>query len=82
MRFDGVDGEALALGLSMAGIMVSNGAACEAGRHTSSHVLQAMGVSSSDALGGVRFSLGRLNDEDQIDIVIEAVTRLVNELRG
>lgn len=81
MRFDGVDGEALALGLSMEGIMVSNGAACEAGRHTSSHVLQAMGVSSWDALGGVRFSLGRLNNEDQIDVVIEAVTRLVNELR-
>lgn len=82
MRFDGVDGEALALGLSMEGIMVSNGAACEAGRHTSSHVLQAMGVSHHEALGGVRFSLGRLNSEDQIDTVIEAVTRLVNELRG
>lgn len=81
MRFDGVDGEALALRLSMEGIMVSNGAACEAGRSEPSHVLGAMGISPLEASGGVRFSLGRLNGEDQIDPVIETVTRLVSELR-
>lgn len=69
--FPGVMGSAvLAAAL---GIATSTGAACHAGQEHGSAVLLAMGLGHADALGAVRLSLGRLNQENQISEVAKAL---------
>ncbi len=54
----GGDNEALLMHLDLAGIAASGGSACSTGAVEPSHVLMAMGLHRSMALGSVRFSLG------------------------
>jgi len=80
--FHGVDGEALLIALDLAGFAVSSGAACSSGASEPSHVLTAIGLERKDARSSLRFSLGRLNTEDQIKRLIEAVAEAVARLRA
>jgi cysteine desulfurase len=80
--FHGVDGEALLIALDLAGFAVSSGAACSSGASEPSHVLTAIGLERKDARSSLRFSLGRLNTEDQIERLIEAVAEAVARLRA
>jgi len=81
MSFARAEGESLLLALDLRGIAVSTGSACAAGSTEPSHVLQAMGVDSLLAQGSLRFSLGRDNDEDDIDYVLDALAEIVPRLR-
>ena len=80
--FRGVDGEALLIALDLAGFAVSSGSACSSGASEPSHVLTAIGLDRQDARASLRFSLGRLNTEDQIEALIEAVAEAVARLRA
>jgi cysteine desulfurase len=82
VRFDGVEGESIVLGLDVEGIAVSSGAACTSGSLDPSHVLLAMGLSYEQAQGAVRFSLGRSNTTAEIDRALEVLVTLVQRLRG
>lgn len=75
--FPNVDGEALLIALDLEGVCVSTGAACASGSLSPSHVLLAMGRTSSQAHSSLRFSLGSETTADQIDEVVAALTRLV-----
>jgi cysteine desulfurase len=79
--FEGVEGEALVIALDLAGFQVSTGAACSSGAVEPSHVLTAMGLSAAEARSSIRFSLGRGNDEAQVEALIEALTSAVARLR-
>lgn len=79
--FAGIEGEALLLRLSQAGICVATGSACTTGQKEPSHVLRAMGVDGAFALGTVRLSLSRYTTEDEIARVVEVLPGLVQELR-
>ena len=79
--FDSLDGEALVIALDLKGLAVSSGAACSSGVSEPSHVLEAMGLSASQARSSVRFSLHRQTTEDEIDQAIELVAALVARLR-
>ncbi len=79
--FAGIEGEALLLRLSQAGICVATGSACTTGQKEPSHVLRAMGVDGAFALGTVRLSLSRYTTEDEIARVVEVLPRFVQELR-
>lgn len=81
LRFDGVEGESILLGLDVEGIAVSTGSACTAGSLDPSHVLLAMGMSHEAAQGSVRFSLGLGNTAGEIDEVVRILTDLVSRLR-
>ena len=81
IQFDGLDGEALLIALDLAGFQVSTGAACSSGAVEASHVLTAMGLSVAEARSSIRFSLGRTNDEAQVDALVEAVKTAVGRLR-
>jgi cysteine desulfurase len=81
VRFEGVAGEALTIALDLAGFQVSTGAACSSGAVEPSHVLTAMGLDAAEARSSIRFSLGRTNDEAQVDALIEAVRSAVARLR-
>jgi len=81
MSFARAEGESLLLALDLRGIAVSTGSACAAGSTEPSHVLRAMGVDSLLAQGSLRFSLGRDNDEDDIDYVLDSLAGIVPRLR-
>lgn len=79
--FEGVDGEAMAIALDLAGFSVPSGAACSSGAVEPSHVLTAIGLPRERARATLRFSLGRLNDKAQVDALIEAVAAVAARLR-
>lgn len=81
MYFDGIEGEAMVIALDLKGFAVSSGAACSSGAVEPSHVLTAIGLPRERARGCVRFSLGRLNDLEQVNALIEAVVATVEHLR-
>ena len=81
IRFDGIDGEAMAIALDLRGFAVSSGAACSSGAVEPSHVLTAIGLTKEQARSSLRFSLGRQNDESQVDALIEAVAGAAAHLR-
>jgi len=74
--------EAATLLRRMPDIAVSAGSACESGTSGSSYVLRAMGVGDDPATGAIRFSLGRFTTVQEIDYVVEQVSRCVAELRS
>lgn len=53
------------------GVAASTGSACHAGRVELSPVLAAMGVPEEIGMGAVRFSLGRITNEAEIDAVVD-----------
>lgn len=79
--FEGVEGEALLLYLSEEGIAVSSGSACTSGILEPSHVLTAMGIPAESAHGSLRFSLSKLNTEEEIDYVLEVLPGIVKRIR-
>jgi cysteine desulfurase len=81
LLFRGVSGEALVIALDMKGIAVSSGSACSSGSVEPSHVLLAMGLTAAEARSSVRFSFGRYNTAEEVDILIEAVIPAVRQLR-
>jgi cysteine desulfurase len=79
LSFEGVDGNALLVGLSE--VAVSSGSACTSAEPKPSHVLAALGVPPALAAASLRFSLGRANTERDVDTVAAAVCRVVAGLR-
>jgi cysteine desulfurase len=81
MYFDGVDGEALVIALDLRGFAVSTGAACSSGSIAPSHVLTAIGCEPDRARASMRFSLGRSNNAEQVQGLVDALGESVAHLR-
>ncbi len=77
LSFIGVIGENLLKDLPE--IATSTGSACHSGSMKPSPVLSAMGVPREIALGAVRFSLGRWTSKEEIDFVIELISKKVSQ---
>jgi cysteine desulfurase len=77
-----LNGEAILAKLNDAGVCVSTGSACNADAHAASPVLQAMNIPYSDAMGAIRFSLGRFNTEAEVDFVLEILPKIIAELKA
>jgi len=73
---DGTDGIAMMAALDMEGICASSGSACSAGSLEPSHVILATGRTKS-ANSLVRFSLGRLSTQDEVDFVGSVLPDLI-----
>jgi cysteine desulfurase len=80
VSFDGVEGEALLMALG--DLAVSTGSACSSGSQAPSHVLQAIGATSSRAGASIRFGLGRTTTSDEIDVAVDRVATVVTALRS
>lgn len=80
ISFPHLNGEAILAKLNDAGVYVSTGSACNAENHTASAVLQAMNVPYADAMGAIRFSLGRYNTEAEVDFVLEKLPPIIADL--
>ncbi len=82
LGFDGVDGQLLAVGLDLAGVCVSTGAACTSGSIEPSAVLLGLGLSPVQARQAVRFSVGAGNTQAQIDQVVALTGVVVARIRA
>jgi len=79
LSFQGVEGEALLMGLK--DVAVSSGSACTSASLQPSHVLKAIGVPDDLAHASIRFGLGRPNTAEEVDFTVGAVAAAVRRLR-
>lgn len=77
-----IEGESILIMLDMVGVAASSGSACTSRALKASHVLAAMGVVPERIHGSLLFSLGKENDEADVDYVIEALPPIVARLRA
>ena len=80
--FEGIEGESLLLLLDAKGICASSGSACTSGSLDPSHVLLAIGRPHEVAHGSLRLSLCEWNTEEEVDIILREVPRVVEYLRN
>ncbi len=87
LSFAYVEGESLMMGFNRkdkygdAIIAVSSGSACTSASLEPSYVLKALGVGDELAHSSIRFSFGRFNTDEEVDIVADRVVSTVNHLR-
>jgi cysteine desulfurase len=74
--------ETLLLLLDSEEISCSTGAACTAGVHRPSHVLEAMGLEEDAVMSTLRFSFGSTTTQSDIDAVISALPTVVERARS
>ena len=80
--FEGIEGEILLLLLDAKGICASSGSACTSGSLDPSHVLLAIGRPHEVAHGSLRLSLCEWNTEEEVDVILREVPRVVDYLRN
>ncbi|MBQ9574247.1 MAG: aminotransferase class V-fold PLP-dependent enzyme, partial [Synergistaceae bacterium] len=80
--FIGVEGETLLLDLDAKGISASTGSACSSESLDPSHVLLALGLKHEMAHGSLRFTIGRLTTDEQIDYVLDVLPEIVARRRA
>jgi cysteine desulfurase len=73
----GLRAETALINLDLDGIAVSSGSACSSGKVAPSHVLAAMGAPASLVAGAIRVSIGPTTSENEIDLFLEAWTKLL-----
>lgn len=76
-----IEGEALLIALDFQGVAVSTGSACSSGTVEPSHVLTALGGDRSRQKSAIRFSLGRVNNDEDIDYVLGILPKMVEKMR-
>jgi cysteine desulfurase len=62
---------------AMERVCASAGAACHSDRVEVSSVLEAMAVPMQYAMGTLRFSIGRFTTEDEIDVALDEISKVV-----
>jgi cysteine desulfurase len=82
ISFDRVEAESLLIALDLEGIAVSTGSACSSGTLEPSHVLKAMGLAPHRTQNSIRFSLGAVNTQADIDRVVNVLPGVVEKLRN
>lgn len=79
--FRHIKGNELLMHLDLAGISASSGSACTSGDPQPSDTLIAMGLAEEWQKGGMRFTVGSQNTEDDIDYVVSKLLEVVHKLR-
>ena len=82
ISFRFIEGESLLLHLDMNGCAASTGSACSSGSLEPSHVLMAMGLDHGLANGALRFSLGRVNTDEDVARLMALLEPTVARLRS
>jgi cysteine desulfurase len=79
ISFAFIEGESLIMGIKTCA--VSSGSACTSDSLEPSYVLRALGVDDELAHTSIRFGIGRFTTEEEIDYLIQEVTKAVVRLR-
>ncbi len=82
LAFPAVEAEAMLMLLDQLGICAAGGSACTTGSLEPSHVLTAMGLSAAQARGSIRFSLGRVIREADVDYLLAKLPGVVAKLQA
>lgn len=82
ISFENTNGEMILAALDDEGICVSTGSACNAHDHTASAVLQAMNIPYTWAMGSIRFSLGRVNTEQEVATALTMLPGVIERIRA
>ncbi len=82
VSFEGVRGEVMRNALEGAGILVSTGSACASHKQKVSATLRAMGLSTEQADGTIRISLGMMNTMEEMDESAAQMIALHKQLRA
>jgi cysteine desulfurase len=77
----GIESEAVLFLLDEANVCASAASACASGAMEPSHVLAAMGVDRSVALGAVRLTLGHTTTDADIERAVDVIGGAVDQLR-
>lgn len=80
--FDCVEGESILLRLDQEGIACSSGSACSSASLDPSHVLLAIGLPHEVAHGSIRLSLGRENNDDDVQYLLKTIPGVIAHLRA
>ena len=80
LSFEGVDGMSLLNALD--GLAVSSGSACTSASMEASHVLRGMGICEALAHASIRFSLGRMTSDEEIEFAVTKVNEAIPRLRS
>lgn len=80
--FSFVNSETLLISLDQAGICASVGSACTSGAVEPSHVLSAIGLPDKLARGSLRLTLSDETTEEEIDLTIRELKRIVERQRS
>ena len=78
--FQFIEGESMLIMLDMEGICGSSGSACTSGSLDPSHVLLAIGLPHEIAHGSLRLTLSEEITKEDIDFVIEKLTKIIERL--
>src|SRR6266576_699918 len=79
ISFAYVEGESLLMGIN--DVAVSSGSACTSASLEPSYVLKSLGAGDDLAHSSIRFGLGRWTTNEEVDYVVEKLTRVVTRLR-
>ncbi|HET90691.1 MAG TPA: cysteine desulfurase [Chloroflexi bacterium] len=80
--FRDVEGESVVVALDLEGIAASSGAACAEGELEPAAILTAMGVAPDWGTGSLRLTLGRSNDEADVERVVQVLPPIIEQLRS
>ncbi|MBL7170320.1 MAG: aminotransferase class V-fold PLP-dependent enzyme, partial [Candidatus Aenigmarchaeota archaeon] len=76
-----IEGEAIVLYLDTEGIVLSTGSACAGKGLRPSHILEAMGYGEEDSHGSIRIGLSKYTTDEEIDITLKKLKKVVERLR-
>ena len=81
ISFRFIEGQSLLISLDLEGIAVSTGSACSSGTLEPSPVIRALGRDDELARGAIRFSFGKDNNVDEVEYVVNVLSRVTEKLR-
>ncbi|MHA1733105.1 MAG: cysteine desulfurase family protein [Promethearchaeota archaeon] len=81
VSFDGVSGRSLLFELDFDGICVSTGSACSSKDSKPSHVLTAIHLTSEQARGSLRVTIGKFTTEADVEYLLGCLAPAVEKLR-
>lgn len=79
--FRNISGNDLLMHLDVAGIAASSGSACKSGDPKPSATLEALGLSSEWTKGGLRLTVGRQNNMEDIEFTVETLPPIIEKLQ-
>jgi cysteine desulfurase len=82
ISFRFIEGEGLLIHLDLQGVAVSTGSACSSGTLEPSPVIRALGRDEELARGAIRFSFGKENTDEDVDLVLDVLARAAESLRN
>lgn len=77
LTFPGQDNERLLIELDEAGIFAAAGSACNASDAGVSHVLEAIGLSETEARASIRFAMGRNTTAEEVSQTVRTLHKLI-----